>query len=42
MWTQISKQITETTGKPFNIEQRRSVSGGCINQGYVRPVSREA
>jgi fructosamine-3-kinase len=35
MWNQIAQQITQTTGKPFQIENRRSVSGGCINQGYA-------
>ncbi len=34
MWNQISEQISQTTGKPFSIRDRRSVSGGCINQGY--------
>lgn len=34
MWNQISEQISQTTGKPFTISDRRSVSGGCINQGY--------
>jgi fructosamine-3-kinase len=35
MWDQIAQQIAQTTGKPFHIENRRSVSGGCINQGYA-------
>lgn len=34
MWTQIAAKISEVTGKPFEMSQRRSVSGGCINQGY--------
>lgn len=34
MWNQISAQISQVTGKPFKISDRRSVSGGCINQGY--------
>ncbi|MBE9118851.1 fructosamine kinase family protein [Lusitaniella coriacea LEGE 07157] len=34
MWNQIATQIAQTTGKPFEITDRRSVSGGCINQGY--------
>ena len=34
MWTQISQHISETTGKPFTVERQKSVSGGCINQGY--------
>lgn len=35
MWTQIATRISEVTGKSFEINQRRSVAGGCINQGYA-------
>ncbi len=35
MWNQIAQKISQTTGKTFQIENRRSVSGGCINQGYA-------
>jgi fructosamine-3-kinase len=35
MWNQIAAQISQVTGKPFEISDRRSVSGGCINQGYA-------
>lgn len=35
MWTQIATRISEVTGKNFEINQRRSVAGGCINQGYA-------
>ncbi|PSF39586.1 hypothetical protein C7H19_01310 [Aphanothece hegewaldii CCALA 016] len=35
MWNQIAEQITEATGKSFQVEKTRSVSGGCINQGYA-------
>ncbi|PSB27398.1 fructosamine kinase family protein [Stenomitos frigidus] len=35
MWNQIAAQISQTTGKPFESRDRRSVSGGCINQGYA-------
>jgi fructosamine-3-kinase len=35
MWTQIATRISEVTGKTFEINQRRSVPGGCINQGYA-------
>src|SRR4028119_914378 len=35
MWTQIAARITELTGEEFQINNRRSVSGGCINQGYT-------
>ncbi|MBW4526543.1 MAG: fructosamine kinase family protein [Phormidium tanganyikae FI6-MK23] len=34
MWTQIDDQICQTTGRSFESRDRRSVSGGCINQGY--------
>ncbi len=35
MWTQIAEQISQVTGATFEIDNRRSVSGGCINQGYA-------
>ena len=35
MWTQIATHISQVTGKTFEIKNRRSVSGGCINQGYA-------
>ncbi|NJM18071.1 MAG: fructosamine kinase family protein [Richelia sp. SL_2_1] len=34
MWTEIDAQISQATGEQFQTQQRRSVSGGCINQGY--------
>lgn len=34
MWTQIAEHISQTQPK-FNIASHRSVSGGCINQGYA-------
>ncbi|MCD8490361.1 MAG: fructosamine kinase family protein [Desertifilum sp.] len=34
MWTKIAERIAQATDRPFAIEQTRSVSGGCINQGY--------
>lgn len=34
MWTQIAEQISQTQPK-FAIASHRSVSGGCINQGYA-------
>ncbi|MGF1673517.1 MAG: fructosamine kinase family protein [Rivularia sp. (in: cyanobacteria)] len=34
MWTEIDNQISQATGEQFQTQQRRSVSGGCINQGY--------
>lgn len=33
MWTQIAKHISQTQLE-FKIKSHRSVSGGCINQGY--------
>ncbi len=33
MWDTIAKSISEATGEPFTPDNRRSVSGGCINQG---------
>lgn len=35
MWTKIDAHITELTGEEFHTQQRRSVGGGCINQGYA-------
>ncbi|HEY9609871.1 fructosamine kinase family protein [Allocoleopsis sp.] len=35
MWTEIATHISKVTGKTFEIQNRRSVSGGCINQGYA-------
>jgi fructosamine-3-kinase len=35
MWTKIAEHITQVTGQPFEIKQRRSIGGGCINQGYA-------
>jgi fructosamine-3-kinase len=35
IWTQIAAHIYQMTGQPFEISDRRSVSGGCINQGYA-------
>ncbi|MFB2936566.1 fructosamine kinase family protein [Aerosakkonemataceae cyanobacterium BLCC-F154] len=40
MWTTIAKHISEITGEKFLGENRRSVGGGCINQGYVISDSR--
>jgi fructosamine-3-kinase len=34
MWAKISAQISAVTDEKFQIDNRRSVSGGCINQGY--------
>lgn len=33
MWEQIATQITQVTGENFSIKNRRSIGGGCINQG---------
>ena len=34
MWTQIAQQVSQATGIEFSVDTHRSVSGGCINQGY--------
>jgi fructosamine-3-kinase len=34
-WTEIDAHISRVTGEKFQTQQRRSVSGGCINQGYA-------
>ncbi|MGH1393000.1 MAG: fructosamine kinase family protein [Trichormus sp.] len=34
MWTEIDTHISRVTGEKFHSQNRRSVSGGCINQGY--------
>lgn len=34
MWQKIAEHISQVTAEKFQIENRRSVSGGCINQGY--------
>ncbi len=35
MWIEIAEQISKVTGEKFQIENRRSVGGGCINQAYA-------
>jgi fructosamine-3-kinase len=35
MWNQIADRISQFTGETFKVERCRSVSGGCINQGYA-------
>jgi fructosamine-3-kinase len=35
MWNSIATQISQVTAQPFQIGDRRSVSGGCINTGYA-------
>ncbi|MEJ1931243.1 fructosamine kinase family protein [Nostoc sp. NIES-2111] len=35
MWTEIDTHISHVIGEKFQSQQRRSVSGGCINQGYA-------
>ncbi|WP_017652468.1 fructosamine kinase family protein [Fortiea contorta] len=34
-WMEIDAHISRVTGEKFQSQQRRSVSGGCINQGYA-------
>ena len=35
MWTKISAEISQATGKQFEIVDRQTISGGCINQAYL-------
>ncbi|BAY20944.1 hypothetical protein NIES2100_06880 [Calothrix sp. NIES-2100] len=35
MWTEIDAHISRVTGEKFQSQHKRSVSGGCINQGYA-------
>ncbi|MGB3693372.1 MAG: fructosamine kinase family protein [Spirulinaceae cyanobacterium] len=35
MWNKIAEHISQVTGEAFTISNQRSVSGGCINQGYA-------
>ena len=35
MWTDISQHISEVTGEKFQVNNRRQIGGGCINQGYA-------
>lgn len=35
MWTEISNHIANVTEKEFSVNSRKSISGGCINQGYA-------
>jgi fructosamine-3-kinase len=35
MWNKIAAHIGQATGKPFAVDQQRSVGGGCINQGAL-------
>lgn len=35
MWDKIAGHISEVTAEKFQINDRRSLSGGCINQGYA-------
>ncbi|MBW4472132.1 MAG: fructosamine kinase family protein [Stenomitos rutilans HA7619-LM2] len=34
MWNHIAAHISHVTGTPLEVSDRRSVGGGCINQGY--------
>ena len=43
MWSEIGAQITQVTGKHFEIVDRQSIGGGCINQVYLisnKPLSK--
>lgn len=35
MWDEIAEQISQKTGEPFQVEHRRSVGGGSVNQAYA-------
>lgn len=35
MWNQIADRISQVSSTKFQVESSRSVSGGCINQGYA-------
>ncbi len=35
MWNEIASRISQATGRRFEIIDRQSVSGGCINQAYI-------
>jgi fructosamine-3-kinase len=35
MWTEIVDQISQARGERFEMTDRRSVGGGCINQAYI-------
>lgn len=35
MWTEIAHHISKISGKEFFVNSQRTVSGGCINQGYT-------
>lgn len=35
MWTEIDAHISRVTGEKFQSQHKRSVGGGCINQGYA-------
>lgn len=41
MWDAIATHISQSTGQPFHLENRRSVSGGCINSGYAISSSQQ-
>ena len=42
MWTHVAEHISQSTGQRFESLDRRSVSGGCINQGYCITDGRQA
>jgi fructosamine-3-kinase len=41
MWSEIANQITQSTGKQFEVIDSRSIGGGCINQAYLVSNNRE-
>jgi fructosamine-3-kinase len=35
MWSEIALEISQVTARPFELIDRQSVGGGCINQAYL-------
>ncbi|MBE9078835.1 fructosamine kinase family protein [Romeria aff. gracilis LEGE 07310] len=35
IWERIAEQISQTTGQPFEMRDRRTIGGGSINQAYA-------
>ena len=34
MWDALATHISESTGEPFELLQKKTVGGGCINEAY--------
>ncbi len=35
MWNEVSQHISQATGRTFELSDRKTVGGGCINQGFA-------